>query len=366
MPITSLKSDKLTLPQQVKAQLEIALQGDSVVIGDTADRRILVTGGAGFIGSALIWELNRRGYTNILVSDKLTSDEKWKNLVPLKFADYIDGEDLLARVQQSPASLGKFHQVLHLGACSATTERDANYLMRNNFEFTKVICHWALEQGSRFVYASSAATYGDGAYGMDDKSDDLHRLRPLNMYGYSKHLFDQYAQRAGLLGKIVGLKYFNVYGPNEDHKSDMRSVVHKAYGQILDTGRVSLFKSHRPDYKDGEQMRDFLYVKDAIRMTLHLADTPVANGLFNLGSGKAHTWLQLVNAIFAALDKKPVIDFIDMPEHLQSKYQYYTCADIAKLRESGYTTDITPLADAVRDYVVNYLVPRHHLGDEHP
>ena len=348
------------------AQLKKALRDPIAISNDMAEHRILVTGGAGFIGSAIIWELNRRGCTNILVSDKLGADEKWKNLVPLKFADYIDGDDLLTRVQQSPATLGKFHQVLHLGACSATTERDANYLMRNNFEFTKVLCHWALGHDIRFVYASSAATYGDGAHGMDDKSDDLHRLRPLNMYGYSKHLFDQYAQRAGLLDKIVGLKYFNVYGPNEDHKSDMRSVVHKAFGQILDTGRVQLFKSQRPDYKDGEQMRDFLYVKDAIRMTLHLAAATTANGLFNLGSGKAHTWLQLVNAIFGALGRQPQIDFIDMPGHLQSKYQYYTCADIAKLRESGYREEITPIADAVRDYVVNYLVPGRHLGDEQP
>jgi ADP-L-glycero-D-manno-heptose 6-epimerase len=363
MPITHPQSDNpRELPAHEKAQLRKMIE--SAATAKQAERRILVTGGAGFIGSAVVWELNRRGYTNILVSDKLSSDEKWKNLVPLKFADYIDGDDLLARVQQSPGALGKFDQVLHLGACSATTERDANYLMRNNFEFTKVLCHWALGQKSRFVYASSAATYGDGAQGMDDRSDDLHRLRPLNMYGYSKHLFDQYAQRAGLLGKIVGLKYFNVYGPNEGHKSDMRSVVHKAYGQILDTGRVQLFKSHHSGYKDGEQMRDFLFVKDAVRMTLHLAISPKANGLFNLGSGKAHTWLQLVNAIFAALDKKPQIDFIDMPAHLQSKYQYYTCAEIAKLRESGYSTEITPLADAVRDYVVNYLVPGKHLGDE--
>ncbi len=331
-----------------------------------AGRRILVTGGAGFIGSALVWELNRQGCTDIVVSDKLASDEKWKNLVPLKFADYIDGDDLLARVQESPGALGKFDHVLHLGACSATTERDANYLMRNNFEFTKVLCRWALARDSRFVYASSAATYGDGSQGMDDKSDALHRLRPLNMYGYSKHLFDQFAQRAGLLDSIVGLKYFNVYGPNEDHKSDMRSVVHKAYGQILGTGRVQLFKSHRPDYQDGEQMRDFLYVKDAVRMTLHLAEAPAANGLFNLGSGKAHTWLQLVSAIFAALGTQPQIDFIEMPEALRSKYQYHTCADITKLRGAGYDADITPLEEAVRNYVVEYLVPGKHLGDEEP
>ncbi len=328
------------------------------------ESRILITGGAGFIGSALVWELNRRGCENIVVCDRLSTDEKWKNLVPLKFADYIDGNDLLQAVQHAPAKLGRFDHVLHLGACSATTERDADYLMRNNYEFTKQLCQWSLANQTRFVYASSAATYGDGAHGMDDQMPDIHALRPLNMYGYSKHLFDLHAKREGWLPKIVGLKYFNVYGPNEDHKADMRSLVHKACGQILATGKVQLFKSHRPDYKDGEQMRDFLYVKDAIRMTLHLAETRSAGGLFNLGSGKAHTWVELATAIFTALGKEPNIEFIDMPEHLQSKYQYYTCADIAKLRVSGFTQEITALTEAVRDYVQGYLVPDRRLGDE--
>lgn len=330
----------------------------------TPDSRILVTGGAGFIGSALVWELNRRGCENIVIADRLSTDEKWKNLVPLRFHDYIDGADLERRVLAQPETLGHFDAILHLGACSATTEKDADYLMRNNYEFTKVLAEWSLSRNTRFVYASSAATYGDGAQGMDDQLADLHRLRPLNMYGYSKHLFDLHARRTGMLGRIVGLKYFNVYGPNEDHKADMRSVVHKAYGQILATGRVQLFKSHRPDYRDGEQMRDFLYVKDAVRMTLHLAGQTAANGLFNLGSGQAHTWVQLAQAIFAALGKEPVIDFVDMPEHLQPKYQYYTCADIAKLRGSGYTEVLFPLAEAVRDYVQGYLIGDKRLGDE--
>ena len=328
------------------------------------ESRILITGGAGFIGSALVWELNRRGCENIVVCDRLSTDEKWKNLVPLRFADYIDGNDLLQAVMHSPAKLGRFDHVLHLGACSATTERDADYLMRNNYEFTKQLCQWSLANQTRFVYASSAATYGDGAHGMNDQDPDIHKLRPLNMYGYSKHLFDLHANREGWLPSIVGLKYFNVYGPNEDHKADMRSLVHKACGQILATGKVQLFKSHRPDYQHGEQMRDFLYVKDAIRMTLHLAETPSAGGLFNLGSGKAHTWIELATAIFTALGKEPVIEFIDMPEHLQSKYQYYTCANIAKLRASGFTQDITALTEAVRDYVQGYLVPDKRLGDE--
>ena len=330
----------------------------------SSESRILVTGGAGFIGSALIWELNRRGCENILVSDRLCTDEKWKNLVPLRFHDYIDGIDLENKVRTAPETLGKFDVIFHLGACSATTEKDADYLMRNNYEFTKILAEWSLTKNTRFVYASSAATYGDGALGMDDQMVDLHRLRPLNMYGYSKHLFDLHAQRTGMLRRIVGMKYFNVYGPNEDHKADMRSVVHKAYGQILQTDKVQLFKSNRPDFKDGEQMRDFLYVKDAIRMTLHLASEPLASGLYNLGSGQAHTWVQLVQAIFAALGRAPNIEFVEMPEHLKSKYQYYTCADVSKLIKSGYKQPLFTLADAVRDYVQGYLIGDKRLGDE--
>ena len=326
-------------------------------------QRILVTGGAGFIGSALIWALNQRGQENILVTDVLQTDEKWKNLVALKYADYMDAADLQARVTDKPELLGKFDVIYHLGANSATTERDAGHLMKNNFEYTRTLAHWAIATGSRFVYASSAATYGDGAQGMDDKAEDISKLRPLNMYGYSKHLFDLYAQRAGIAKRIVGLKYFNVYGPNENHKGDMRSVVNKAFDQIRATGKVQLFKSHRPDYKDGEQERDFLYVKDAVNMTIFLASQPLAGGLYNLGSGEARTWLQLVKAIFSSLGLPPQIDFIDMPEHLREKYQYHTCADISKLRALGYKDTITPLDDAVADYVKNYLAPGKLLGD---
>lgn len=326
-------------------------------------KTVIVTGGAGFIGSALVWALNRRGVERIIVADKLGSDEKWRNLVPLRFLDYVDGDDLLARVESSPGAFGPVAAVFHLGACSATTERDADYLMRNNFEFTKRLCRWALERDARFVYASSAATYGDGACGMDDQDPALDRLRPMNMYGYSKHLFDLHASRTGLLGRVVGLKYFNVYGPNENHKADMRSLVSKAYDQIVATGKVRLFRSHREDFRDGEQMRDFLYVKDAVEMTLHLAESGEAAGLFNLGSGEANSWNALAGAIFAALDRPTAIEFIDMPEELQGKYQYYTCAEIGRLRSTGYDRPVTPLADAVRDYVQGYLVTDRRLGD---
>ncbi len=326
--------------------------------------RILVTGGAGFIGSALIHALNQRGITDIIVADVLGQDEKWKNLVPLRFSDYVEAGTFRSRLHAHAGAFGKFSAVFHLGACSATTEKDATYLIDNNYEFTKELAAWTLGQHGRFIYASSAATYGDGAQGMDDTSHDLGALRPLNMYGYSKHLFDLYAQRHGFLDRIVGVKYFNVFGPNEDHKGDMRSLVNKAYHQILGTGRLQLFKSHKPEYKDGEQMRDFLYVKDAVAMTIHFADRATeAGGLFNLGSGEANTWLTLAHAIFAALGRPPAIDFIDMPEILRGKYQYYTQADISRLRGTGYDRPMTPLAEAVRDYVQNHLVAGKKLGD---
>jgi ADP-L-glycero-D-manno-heptose 6-epimerase len=330
----------------------------------TPESRVLVTGGAGFIGSALIWELNRRGVQQILVADKLVQDEKWRNLVPLKFADYIDGSALEQIALRHPNSMKPFDFIFHLGACSATTEKDEDYLMRNNFEFTKVLARWALTNNSRFVYASSAATYGDGKHGMDDQLEDLHQLRPLNMYGYSKHWFDIYAKQQGWLPKMVGFKYFNVFGPNEGHKGDMRSVVHKAYHQILKEGKVQLFKSYKAEYKDGEQLRDFLYVKDAINMSIHLAETEVANGLYNLGSGQAKSWLQLTRAIFTAMNLPENIEFIEMPETLKGKYQYYTCADITKLRNSGYTQAGYSLEAAVKDYVQHYLMRQAQLGDE--
>lgn len=330
----------------------------------TLSGRILVTGGAGFIGSALVWALNQRGHTNIVVTDLLGSDEKWKNLVPLKFADYVEADAFRRHLAANPAAFGKFSTVFHLGACSSTTEKNAGYLIDNNYNVTKELAGWSLEHGTRFIYASSAATYGDGAQGMDDRNNDLARLRPLNMYGYSKHLFDLHAQREGWLDRIVGVKYFNVFGPNEDHKADMRSLVNKAYQQILTTGKVQLFKSHKPEYKDGEQMRDFLYVKDAVEMTIHFAEkATTAGGLYNLGSGQANTWLTLTRAIFTALKREPNIEFIEMPEVLRGKYQYFTQAETAKIRGTGFDRKMTPLVEAVRDYVQGYMVPGKKLGE---
>lgn len=326
---------------------------------DFSASRVLVTGGAGFIGSALVWALNRRGGENIVVCDILGTNEKWRNLTPLRFADYVEADQLLPRLQNG--ALGKFDLVLHLGACSATTEQDAGYLIRNNYEFTKDLCAWSLASKTRFVYASSAATYGDGSAGMDDDDSQIQVLRPLNMYGYSKHLFDLHAWQGGFLNKIVGLKYFNVFGPNEDHKGDMRSVVHKSFAQVQKENVIRLFKSYRKDYRDGEQKRDFLYVKDAVAMTLHLAANPKAAGLFNIGSGEARTWNDLAGAVFGALRKKPRIEYFDMPETLREKYQYFTRANISKLRAAGYKEKVTSLENAVADYVRNYLVPDKRL-----
>jgi ADP-L-glycero-D-manno-heptose 6-epimerase len=322
---------------------------------------ILVTGAAGFIGSALVWELNRRGFERIIITDVLGTDEKWRNLVPLRFENYLDASELLGRLES--AALQDVRWIFHLGACSATTEKNASYLMENNFHYTRRLAEWALQGGRRMVYASSAATYGDGSAGMEDGHKHLERYRPLNMYGYSKHLFDLHAKSHGWLDRLVGLKYFNIFGPNEDHKGDMRSVVHKAYAQIRNTGSVELFKSHHPDFRDGEQQRDFLYVKDAVNATIHLATEPQAAGIFNIGSGIASTWVDLVSPIFHALDLPVSIQFIDMPEALRGKYQYRTLADTSRLKSCGWAGPEFTLDAAVRDYVSHHLVSDRRLGD---
>lgn len=326
---------------------------------NSTSHKYIITGGAGFIGSALCWKLNTLGAEDILIVDRLDFSDKWKNLAPLRFADYMDADDFLANLDK----FGGAETILHLGACSATTERDAHFVMRNNFEYTKQLANWAAAREIRFVYASSAATYGDGANGMEDGTDSLEKLRPLNVYGYSKHLFDLYAKRNNLFDKIVGLKYFNVFGPNENHKDDMRSLVNKAFAQIQETGRLQLFKSAHPDYEDGEFGRDFVYVKDVVEMTVHFVENRHVGGLFNVGSGEMHTWNELAKAIFDALDLPPNIEFVEMPAHLRDRYQYHTQADVTRIRETGYDRPMTTLRTSVADYVRNYLIPDKFLGD---
>lgn len=314
----------------------------------------VITGAAGFIGRNAVAALNEAGQDNLLLVDVLGTDEKWKNLRGLRFENLISPDAFLQLINGGNAS-PQIDAILHLGACSATTERDADYLLNNNYHYTRALCEYAVANQVRFVYASSAATYGDGSNGYSDDDQSTLLLRPLNMYGYSKHLFDLWALKHRLFDRIVGLKFFNVFGPYEDHKNDMRSVVQKSYHQINAVGEVALFKSHRQGFADGQQMRDFIYVKDAVAVCQFFLNNRSGGGLFNCGTGIARTWKDLANAVFAAMGKPPVIRYIDMPEKLQGKYQYFTQAEMGKLRAAGYTQAFTTLEDAVRDYVQSYL-----------
>ena len=312
----------------------------------------IVTGGAGFIGSALVWKLNQEGIEDILIVDRLGSDEKWKNLRKLRFVDYMEADEFILALEAN--KLGNVKGIAHLGACSSTTETDAAYLIRNNFEYTKRLALWSARKNKCLVYASSAATYGDGQFGYSADPATTFKLQPLNMYGYSKQLFDLWAFKKGLLKRIVGVKFFNVYGPNESHKKDMRSVVSKAFDQIKQDGKVRLFKSYQPAYAHGDQERDFLYVKDAVNVFYDFMTQSKYKGLYNLGSGKARTWKDLVSAIFTALGKPPKIEFIDMPESLRATYQYHTQADM-RWRTGKGAVPFATLEEGVRDYVQNYL-----------
>jgi len=314
--------------------------------------RVLLTGGAGFIGSCFLWKLNTTGIDDIYVVDDLGTSEKWKNLSGKNFKDYIDKNDLFDYLDAN--NLKGVDTVVHMGACSSTTEKDASYLMRNNYGYSRRLAEWTLKNNKRFIYASSAATYGAGEQGYSDGDELTPRLRPLNMYGYSKQLFDLWVLLNGLAEKFVGLKFFNVYGPNEYHKGDMRSMVHKGYGQLKETGKIRLFKSHRREYADGAQRRDFVYIKDALDVIWYFVEDPGKHGIFNIGQGNAQTWNDLAAALFDALEIPPAIEYFDMPDYIRDKYQYYTEADLNKLRSSGYAGEFMNLKAGVKDYV-SYL-----------
>ena len=311
--------------------------------------QIVVTGGAGFIGSNLVEALNQRGEDQIIIVDHLKEGNKWKNLLGLKFLDYIEKDEFLEKIEK-----GYFKEVsaiIHLGACSNTTVKDLQFLYLNNYKYSQKLALFSLKNNIQFIYASSAATYGDGSLGFSDDETLLPKLKPLNPYGFSKHLFDLWLYYNGLLNKVVGLKYFNVFGEKEFHKGEMRSVVLKAYEQIKKEKKVKLFKSYNPDYRDGEQLRDFIYVKDAVEVTLFFLENPQIKGIFNVGTGKARSFKDLVLAIFSALNIPPNIEYIEMPEYLKKQYQYFTQADITKLRKAGYNKPMWELEDAVKNYV---------------
>jgi len=322
---------------------------------------IVVTGAAGFIGSNIVWRLNQAGREDIIVVDVHATDKGNANLEPLKYDRYLEKDAFLAWMVD-PDHADQLETVYHMGACSSTTETDAAYLDENNFGYTRKLCLLSLESGARFINASSAATYGDGGQGYDDDEARLDELKPLNLYAKSKQDFDLWAHGEGLLERIVSLKYFNVFGPNEWHKGDMRSMVCKGFEQISANGQVKLFKSDRPEYADGGQQRDFVYVKDAVDMTIWFAARGRVNGIFNVGSGEAKDWNRLITAIFTAMDKEPNIEYIPMPSHLKGKYQYHTEARMAKLAAAGYDKPQTLLEDAVADYVQNHLAPNRHLS----
>jgi len=315
---------------------------------------IIVTGGAGFIGSAFVWKLNCEGRSDIVIVDTLKTSEKWKNLVPLKYTDYWDRDDFITAIKTKTFPY-PISAIIHMGACSATTETNGDYLMNNNFTYTRILSEYCIEHDTYFMYASSAATYGDGEHGFSDHHRLIDSLRPINRYGYSKQLFDQHALRTGTINKQVGLKFFNVFGPNEFHKNDMKSIVCKAYYQILETGKIRLFKSHRDDFGDGEQQRDFVYVKDVVDLMYNLLQTPAVTGIFNVGRGEASTWNELAHALFLAMGREPNIEYFEMPETLRNQYQYYTCADMTKIDMTPITYSPASLTDSVKDYVTNYL-----------
>jgi len=322
-----------------------------------SDQLIVITGAAGFIGSNLVTHLNNQGYENLLLVDDLGSDGKWKNLVGKKFVDLISIGELFAFLDGREREIEAF---IHLGACSDTCETDGDYLMDNNYHFSVALCEYALEHEHRFIFASSAATYGNGEHGFKDDHDKIELLKPQNLYAFSKQLFDLYLQKEGLLDRVVGLKFFNVFGPNENHKGSMTSIIYKMYEQYHKDKKVRLFKSTDPKIADGDQKRDFIYVKDAVKMCGNLLDDAFkdVSGIFNIGTGNATTFNQMADSFFEALGVEKSLEYIDMPDQLKKQYQNYTCADMQKYLEVHKQKDLgcMSIKEAVKDYVQNYLV----------
>jgi ADP-L-glycero-D-manno-heptose 6-epimerase len=318
---------------------------------------LLVTGGAGFIGSNVVASLNEAGRTDVAVNDTLGSDDKWRNLQKRRLADFVPPADLFRWLDGR-----KLDAVIHMGAISDTTARDGDAVIESNFRLSLRLLDWCAETRTPLIYASSAATYGDGEQGFvdDNAPAALTGLRPMNLYGWSKHLFDlAVIDRAANGGKLppqwAGLKFFNVFGPNEYHKGEMMSLVAKRFDDAKAGRPVTLFKSHLAGTADGEQRRDFIYVDDAVGVVRWLLDTPKVCGLFNVGTGKAESFRDLVTAMFAALGRAPDIRYVDMPEAIRGKYQYFTQSSVENLRRAGYNAGFTPLAEAVKRYVVSYL-----------
>ena len=321
---------------------------------------IIITGAAGFIGSVLLGYFNQKGIDDILIVDDLGKTDKWKNLVGKQFSDYLHKDKFLEIIKKNnKAFIPK--AVIHMGACSDTTEKNAEYLIQNNFKYSKELARWCLKNQIRFIYASSGATYGDGKLGFSDDLKLMPKLKPVNMYGYSKHLMDLWVIKNKLSDKLTGLKFFNVYGPNEYHKENMSSVVFKAFKKIKKTGRMGLFKSYLPEWEDGKQKRDFIYVKDVAEVVWWLYNNEAVNGIFNVGTGEARTWLDLVKAVFDAMDKENKIDFIEMPEEMRDRYQYFTEAKMTKLKKSGYNKKFASLENGIKDYVNNYLIKDNYF-----
>lgn len=315
----------------------------------------VITGGAGFIGSALLWQLNEMGLADIIVVDHLGESEKWRNLAKRQYVDYMDRREFIDRARKGGLPW-VVEGIVHLGACSSTTERNCDFLMENNFHYSRDLCRMALDLGARFINASSAATYGAGEHGFKDDEKTAPLLRPLNMYGYSKQLFDLWVLREKLSRSVASLKFFNVYGPNEYHKGNMRSVAVKLFYEIGDTGKASLFASSAAGIEDGEQKRDFVYVKDCVRlMAWLLLEAPQINGIRNVGSGTASTFNDLARSVFAAMDREATINYIPMPESLARNYQNYTRASMDWLADVGYPHKFHCLREGVSDYVRNYL-----------